>query len=76
MVWWMMGLIFFAMRFTWGIIPVACDNDMAEDKGVNIVVPVESVQGFTGVVGELKVIEYVVQSRGRRTTESCECLSL
>ena len=55
----MTGLIFFAMRFTWGIIPVACDRDIAEDKGVNVVIPVEAVEGFTGVVGELKVIEPV-----------------
>jgi hypothetical protein len=54
----MMGLIFFAMRFTWGIIPVACASDIAEDKGVNVVLP-ESAEGFTGVAGELKVIEYV-----------------
>jgi hypothetical protein len=49
--------MFFAIRSTAGTIPVTSERDMAEDKGVNIVVPVESVEGFTGVIGELKVIE-------------------
>jgi hypothetical protein len=49
--------MFFAIRSTAGTMPVTSERDMAEDKGVNVVVPVESVEGFTGVVGELKVIE-------------------